>query len=146
MLWATTEDVISSVFSVLDGLWSKLICGLWNAWYLSKGPCLGETILVRCMLLGTVDDLNFSHPNWTSPLIPRQLQKAVPEEDKRKFMSGEWFYEAKSQRHEDRIHGSEVIIASMKQRKPSVVGETKKPTVHTCNLIKCFASKHIKHR
>lgn len=35
----TTEDVISAVLSVLDGLWSKLICGLWNAWYLSKGPC-----------------------------------------------------------------------------------------------------------
>ncbi|XP_026138283.1 synaptotagmin-like protein 2 isoform X1 [Carassius auratus] len=51
----------------------------------------------------------------------KHLQKAVPEEDKRKFMSGEWFYEAKSQRHQDRIHGSEIIMASMKQRKPSVV-------------------------
>ncbi|RXN07980.1 synaptotagmin 2 [Labeo rohita] len=51
----------------------------------------------------------------------RQLQQAVPEEDKRKFMSGEWFYEAKSQRHQDKIHGSEIIMASMKQRKPSVV-------------------------
>ncbi|KAL1260661.1 hypothetical protein QQF64_008488 [Cirrhinus molitorella] len=51
----------------------------------------------------------------------KQLQKAVPEEDKRKFMSGEWFYEAKSQRHQDKIHGSEIIMASMKQRKPSVV-------------------------
>ncbi|XP_016129047.1 uncharacterized protein [Sinocyclocheilus grahami] len=51
----------------------------------------------------------------------KQLQKAVPEEDKRKFMSGEWFYEAKSQRHQDRVHGSEIIMASMKQRKPSVV-------------------------
>ncbi|RXN29718.1 synaptotagmin 2 [Labeo rohita] len=51
----------------------------------------------------------------------KQLQQAVPEEDKRKFMSGEWFYEAKSQRHQDKIHGSEIIMASMKQRKPSVV-------------------------
>ncbi|XP_016356809.1 uncharacterized protein LOC107699892 isoform X5 [Sinocyclocheilus anshuiensis] len=51
----------------------------------------------------------------------KQLQKAVPEEDKRKFMSGEWFYKVKSQRHQDRIHGSEIIMASMKQRKPSVV-------------------------
>uniref|UniRef100_A0A672RL62 Synaptotagmin-like 2a n=1 Tax=Sinocyclocheilus grahami TaxID=75366 RepID=A0A672RL62_SINGR len=59
----------------------------------------------------------------------KQLQKAVPEEDKCKFMSGEWFYKVKSQRHQDRIHGSEIIMASMKQRKPSVVGETKKPTV-----------------
>ncbi|KTF75800.1 hypothetical protein cypCar_00037461 [Cyprinus carpio] len=51
----------------------------------------------------------------------KQLQKAVPEEDKHKFMSGEWFYKLKAQRHQDRIHGSEIIIASMKQRKPSVV-------------------------
>ncbi|XP_043115637.1 synaptotagmin-like protein 2 isoform X2 [Puntigrus tetrazona] len=36
-------------------------------------------------------------------------------------MSGEWFYQAKSQRHQDTIHGSEIILASMKQRKPSVV-------------------------
>ncbi|XP_059389621.1 synaptotagmin-like protein 2 [Carassius carassius] len=51
----------------------------------------------------------------------KQLQRAIPEEDKRKFMSGEWFYKMKSQRHQDRIHGSEIIMASMKQSKPSVV-------------------------
>ncbi|XP_026082008.1 uncharacterized protein LOC113058381 [Carassius auratus] len=51
----------------------------------------------------------------------KQLQRAVPEEDKRKFMSGEWFDKMKSQRHQDRIHGSEIIMASMRQRKPSVV-------------------------
>ncbi|XP_067307280.1 uncharacterized protein sytl2b [Pseudorasbora parva] len=51
----------------------------------------------------------------------KQLQKAVPEEDRRKYFSGEWFYEVKSQRHQDRIHGSDIIMASMKQRKPSVV-------------------------
>eukprot|EP00066_Takifugu_rubripes_P017549 XP_011606815.1 PREDICTED: synaptotagmin-like protein 2 [Takifugu rubripes] len=31
-----------------------------------------------------------------------------------KYLSGEWFYEAKSRRHMDKIHGSEVILASMK--------------------------------
>ncbi|XP_701277.6 uncharacterized protein sytl2b [Danio rerio] len=51
----------------------------------------------------------------------KHLQKAIPEEDRRKYMSGEWFYEVKSQRHQDRIHGSDIIMASMKQRKPSVV-------------------------
>ncbi|XP_076002593.1 synaptotagmin-like protein 2 isoform X2 [Genypterus blacodes] len=34
-----------------------------------------------------------------------------------KYLSGEWFYEAKSRRHMDKIHGSEIILASMKQRK-----------------------------
>ncbi|KAM7399182.1 hypothetical protein PAMP_018469 [Pampus punctatissimus] len=36
-----------------------------------------------------------------------------------KYLSGEWFYEAKSRRHMDKIHGSEIILASMKQRKAS---------------------------
>ncbi|XP_056905481.1 synaptotagmin-like protein 2 isoform X4 [Takifugu flavidus] len=34
-----------------------------------------------------------------------------------KYLSGEWFYEAKSRRHMDKIHGSEVILASMKAQK-----------------------------
>lgn len=37
-----------------------------------------------------------------------------------KYLSGEWFYEAKSRRHMDTIHGSEIILASMKQRKPGL--------------------------
>ncbi|KAM7412937.1 hypothetical protein PAMA_020364 [Pampus argenteus] len=36
-----------------------------------------------------------------------------------KYLSGEWFYEAKSRRHMDKIHGSEIILASMKQKKAS---------------------------
>uniref|UniRef100_A0A3B4XPQ7 Synaptotagmin-like 2b n=1 Tax=Seriola lalandi dorsalis TaxID=1841481 RepID=A0A3B4XPQ7_SERLL len=36
-----------------------------------------------------------------------------------KYLTGEWFYEAKSRRHMDKIHGSEIILASMKQRKAS---------------------------
>ncbi|XP_069004437.1 synaptotagmin-like protein 2 isoform X2 [Embiotoca jacksoni] len=32
-----------------------------------------------------------------------------------KYLTGEWFYEAKSHRHLDKIHGSEIILASMKQ-------------------------------
>lgn len=34
-----------------------------------------------------------------------------------KYLSGEWFYEAKSRRHMDKIHGSEIILASMKAKK-----------------------------
>ncbi|XP_068572288.1 synaptotagmin-like protein 2 isoform X2 [Cebidichthys violaceus] len=34
-----------------------------------------------------------------------------------KYRTGEWFYEAKSLRHVDKIHGSEIILASMKQRR-----------------------------
>ncbi|KAM8905461.1 uncharacterized protein sytl2b isoform 2-T2 [Spinachia spinachia] len=39
-----------------------------------------------------------------------------------KYQTGEWFYEAKSRRHMDKIHGSEIILASMKQRKPGLDG------------------------
>lgn len=38
-------------------------------------------------------------------------------------MTGEWFYETKSQRHRDRIHGSDIIRASIRQRKPVTVCE-----------------------
>lgn len=53
----------------------------------------------------------------------RHLQKQGPEEGKLKYITGEWFYEVKSQRHQDRIHGSDIIMASMKQKKPMSVGE-----------------------
>ncbi|XP_077954606.1 uncharacterized protein sytl2b isoform X2 [Gasterosteus aculeatus] len=39
-----------------------------------------------------------------------------------KYRTGEWFYEAKSRRHMDKIHGSEIILASMKQRKAGLDG------------------------
>ncbi|XP_042343070.1 synaptotagmin-like protein 2 isoform X2 [Plectropomus leopardus] len=39
-----------------------------------------------------------------------------------KYLTGEWFYEAKSRRHMDKIHGSEIILASMKQRKAGLDG------------------------
>ncbi|MCI4385713.1 hypothetical protein PGIGA_G00053940 [Pangasianodon gigas] len=51
----------------------------------------------------------------------KHLQKQGPEEGKLKYITGEWFYEVKSQRHQDRIHGSDIIMASMKQKKPMTV-------------------------
>ncbi|XP_054901496.1 synaptotagmin-like protein 2 isoform X2 [Poeciliopsis prolifica] len=53
----------------------------------------------------------------------RKLEKVLDHgsqpDVKLKYLSGEWFYEAKSQRHSDKIHGSEIILASMKQGKPA---------------------------
>uniref|UniRef100_A0A8D0ANQ1 Synaptotagmin-like protein 2 n=1 Tax=Sander lucioperca TaxID=283035 RepID=A0A8D0ANQ1_SANLU len=53
-----------------------------------------------------------------------ELKKAEEErisgsqpDTERKYRTGEWFYEAKSRRHMDKIHGSEIILASMKKRK-----------------------------
>uniref|UniRef100_A0A672ZEJ7 Synaptotagmin-like 2a n=1 Tax=Sphaeramia orbicularis TaxID=375764 RepID=A0A672ZEJ7_9TELE len=54
----------------------------------------------------------------------RKLEKLLntdsESDSKLKYLTGEWFYEAKSLRHMDTIHGSEIILASMKQRKPGL--------------------------
>ncbi|XP_078102079.1 uncharacterized protein sytl2b isoform X1 [Sander vitreus] len=51
----------------------------------------------------------------------RKLEKILDSgsqpDTERKYRTGEWFYEAKSRRHMDKIHGSEIILASMKKRK-----------------------------
>ncbi|XP_037830404.1 synaptotagmin-like protein 2 isoform X2 [Kryptolebias marmoratus] len=51
----------------------------------------------------------------------RKLEKVLPSASrpgvKLKYLTGEWFYEAKSRRHDDKIHGSEIILAAMKQEK-----------------------------
>lgn len=39
-----------------------------------------------------------------------------------KYLTGEWFYEAKSRRHMDKIHGSDIILASMKQQRSPLGG------------------------
>nr|XP_057935822.1 synaptotagmin-like protein 2 [Doryrhamphus excisus]XP_057935823.1 synaptotagmin-like protein 2 [Doryrhamphus excisus]XP_057935824.1 synaptotagmin-like protein 2 [Doryrhamphus excisus]XP_057935825.1 synaptotagmin-like protein 2 [Doryrhamphus excisus] len=44
-----------------------------------------------------------------------QSEGSSPSDSKLKYLTGEWFYEAKSRRHRDKIHGSEIILASMKQ-------------------------------
>ncbi|XP_034406762.1 synaptotagmin-like protein 2 isoform X6 [Cyclopterus lumpus] len=44
----------------------------------------------------------------------QNLQKTVSDEGRLKYMTGEWFYETKQLRHQDRIHGSEIIRASMR--------------------------------
>lgn len=56
----------------------------------------------------------------------RKLEKVLNTgsqfDSKLKYLTGEWFYEAKSRRHTDKIHGSDIILASMKQRKAAGLG------------------------
>ncbi|XP_029373936.1 synaptotagmin-like protein 2 isoform X2 [Echeneis naucrates] len=49
--------------------------------------------------------------------LEKILSSSSESDSKLKYLTGEWFYEAKSHRHMDKIHGSEIILASMKQRK-----------------------------
>ncbi|XP_007554471.2 synaptotagmin-like protein 2 isoform X4 [Poecilia formosa] len=51
--------------------------------------------------------------------LEKVLDSGSQSDVKLKYLSGEWFYAAKSQRHSDKIHGSEIILASMKQGKPA---------------------------
>ncbi|XP_065534913.1 synaptotagmin-like protein 2 isoform X5 [Lathamus discolor] len=48
----------------------------------------------------------------------RRLPEKVKDDVQLKNMSGQWFYEAKSKRHRDKIHGADIIRASMR-RKPA---------------------------
>ncbi|NXA29632.1 SYTL2 protein, partial [Ibidorhyncha struthersii] len=52
----------------------------------------------------------------------RHLPEKVKDDVQLKNMSGQWFYEAKSKRHRDKIHGADIIRASMR-RKPAVLAE-----------------------
>nr|XP_038033441.1 synaptotagmin-like protein 2 isoform X4 [Anas platyrhynchos] len=52
----------------------------------------------------------------------RHLPEKIKDDVQLKNMSGQWFYEAKSKRHRDKIHGADIIRASMR-RKPAAVAE-----------------------
>nr|XP_046183803.1 synaptotagmin-like protein 2 isoform X4 [Oncorhynchus gorbuscha] len=53
----------------------------------------------------------------------KNLQKQECDKGQLKYLTGEWFYETKSRRHRDRIHGSDIIRASISRRKPVTILE-----------------------
>ncbi|KAM9455340.1 synaptotagmin-like protein 2 isoform 2-T2 [Clarias gariepinus] len=53
----------------------------------------------------------------------KKLQKTERDKQRLKYLTGEWFYETKSNRHRDKIHGSDIIRASMTRRKPVTIME-----------------------
>lgn len=56
----------------------------------------------------------------------RHLPEKIKDDQELKNMSGQWFYEAKAKRHRDRIHGADIIRASMRKKKPQVAAEQSK--------------------
>ncbi|XP_076969513.1 synaptotagmin-like protein 2 isoform X25 [Tamandua tetradactyla] len=50
----------------------------------------------------------------------RHLPEKIKDDQLLKNMSGQWFYEAKAKRHRDKVHGADVIRASMRKKKPQV--------------------------
>ncbi|XP_060764553.1 synaptotagmin-like protein 2 isoform X2 [Neoarius graeffei] len=53
----------------------------------------------------------------------KKLQETKRDECQLKYLTGEWFYEARSKRHRDKMHGSDIIKASMKHGKPVTIME-----------------------
>ncbi|XP_067288615.1 synaptotagmin-like protein 2 isoform X12 [Pseudorasbora parva] len=53
----------------------------------------------------------------------KKLRKTERDRGRLKYLTGEWFYETKYHRHRDRIHGSDIIRASMRHRKPVTILE-----------------------
>ncbi|XP_017290607.1 synaptotagmin-like protein 2 isoform X2 [Kryptolebias marmoratus] len=54
----------------------------------------------------------------------QNLQRTMTNKSQLRYLTGEWFYETKQLRHQDRIHGSDIIRASMKQsQKPLTILE-----------------------
>ncbi|XP_035035232.2 synaptotagmin-like protein 2 isoform X3 [Hippoglossus stenolepis] len=53
-----------------------------------------------------------------------ELQRRVSDTGQLRYLTGEWFYETKQLRHQDRIHGSDIIRASMRHtHKPLTILE-----------------------
>ncbi|KAJ8267121.1 hypothetical protein GJAV_G00138690 [Gymnothorax javanicus] len=65
----------------------------------------------------------------------KRLQRSVPDKVKLKCMTGEWFYQTKSLRHKDRIHGSNVIRAAMRQEKAMTILELTQMWAETPSFV-----------
>ncbi|XP_051004864.1 synaptotagmin-like protein 2 [Acomys russatus] len=58
----------------------------------------------------------------------RHLPEKIKDDQQLKNMSGQWFYEAKAKRHRDKIHGADIIRASMRRKRLPVAAEQNKDT------------------
>lgn len=49
----------------------------------------------------------------------RRVQGSIKDEKKKKFVTGEWFHDVKSQRFQEDLHGSDLLRASIRKKSPS---------------------------
>ncbi|XP_074073135.1 synaptotagmin-like protein 2 isoform X2 [Macrotis lagotis] len=54
----------------------------------------------------------------------RHLPEKIKDDQQLKNMSGQWFYEAKSKRHRDKIHGADIIRASIRKKKLQTIEQS----------------------
>lgn len=57
--------------------------------------------------------------------VCRNLQQTLSNSSLLRSMTGEWFYQSKQLRHQDRIHGTDIIRASIRQtQRPPTLSES----------------------
>lgn len=57
--------------------------------------------------------------------VCRNLQQTLSDSSLLRSMTGEWFYQSKQLRHQDRIHGTDIIRASIRQtQRPPTLSES----------------------
>nr|XP_051677001.1 synaptotagmin-like protein 2 isoform X2 [Oryctolagus cuniculus] len=56
----------------------------------------------------------------------RHLPEKIKDDQQLKNMTGQWFYEAKAKRHRDKIHGADLIRASMRKKRLQAPDEQSK--------------------
>uniref|UniRef100_A0A673M6L1 Synaptotagmin-like 2a n=1 Tax=Sinocyclocheilus rhinocerous TaxID=307959 RepID=A0A673M6L1_9TELE len=79
----------------------------------------------------------------------KQLRKTERDRSRLKYLTGEWFYETKNHRHRDRIHGTDIIRASMRQKKPVTIfvqPKTKPPPKPRRGLFALFSRAEKKDK
>uniref|UniRef100_A0AAX7URW5 RabBD domain-containing protein n=1 Tax=Astatotilapia calliptera TaxID=8154 RepID=A0AAX7URW5_ASTCA len=66
----------------------------------------------------------------------QNLQKSVMNKSQLRYLTGEWFYETKQLRHQDRIHGSDIIRASMRRTlKLKTILELSQTSAERCSFV-----------
>ncbi|XP_063343374.1 synaptotagmin-like protein 2 [Pelmatolapia mariae] len=66
----------------------------------------------------------------------QNLQKSVMNKSQLRYLTGEWFYETKQLRHQDRIHGSDIIRASMRRaHKLKTILELSQISAERCSFV-----------
>ncbi|CAI5644530.1 unnamed protein product [Oreochromis niloticus] len=66
----------------------------------------------------------------------QNLQKSVMNKSQLRYLTGEWFYETKQLRHQDRIHGSDIIRASMRRtHKLKTILELSQVSAEKCSFV-----------
>ncbi|XP_024921696.1 synaptotagmin-like protein 2 isoform X4 [Cynoglossus semilaevis] len=73
----------------------------------------------------------------------QKLQQTVSNKEQLKYLTGEWFYETKQLRHQDSIHGSDIIRASIKHTyKPMTILELSKILPEDSSFV-CSENKEV---